>query len=228
MNKKRKLESDEGLPIVVSSSVTVKQEDIETDNEEDNTSFRPMSVQSCAIKEETVYDCDTDAEDEQTEKKPIIAKKKDHELLLISVALPPKKANGRYYDWQSPQGQAYIQNAVRVWDEHAKYKEYLYQFAERMKIPTSTLQLYCCANKSERLIAGAPRKNNIGLEVGKIKEVALELYRSSPNKLVKRAVAMKALQTKFGKQISEGQSSSQWSKVVKPRIEELMRQAKDK
>lgn len=42
MNKKRKLEPDEGLPIVVSSGVTVKQEDIETDNEEDNTSFRPM------------------------------------------------------------------------------------------------------------------------------------------------------------------------------------------
>ena len=139
------------------------------------------------------------------------------------MALPPKKANGRYYDWQSPQGQAYIQSAVQEWDEHAKYEEYLYQFAERMKIPTATLQQYCCANKSERLIAGAPRKNNIGLEVGKIEEVALELYRSSPKKLVKRAVAMKDLQTKFGKDISEGQSSSQWSKVVKPRIEELMK-----
>ena len=81
---------------MVPSGVTVKQEDIETDNEEDNTSFRPMSVKSCAIKEETAYDFDTDAEDEQPEKKPI-SKKKDIELDLhnsISVALPPKKANG--------------------------------------------------------------------------------------------------------------------------------------
>ena len=44
MNKKRKLESDEGMPIVVSSGVTVKEEDIETDNEEDNTSFRPKNT----------------------------------------------------------------------------------------------------------------------------------------------------------------------------------------
>jgi len=163
-----------------------------------------------------------------TGKKKTKRKKKnepeEHVIKVVSLPTKKKDGTGSYFDWKSPQGQVYIANCVEEWDNYAKNKMHLYEFAELMRIPTSTLQLYCCANRSERLIAGAPRNNNIGLEVGKIEEVALALYKSSPNKLVKRATAMTALRTKFGDRISEGQSSSQWSKVVKPRIEELMSQ----